>query len=76
MQLPLLDNIYTVEPKKQSNTWHGHWNYRWHGRNSVYSMDSIRYRKENDGTYIFIDKNGSLWKVDERTLKILIKEQR
>jgi len=74
MLVPLLDNIYTVEPKKLSNAWHGHWNYRWHGRSSVYSMDGIRYRREKDGTYIFIDKNGSLGKVDEKTLKILIQK--
>ena len=68
MKTPLLDSIYTVEPKHQIHAWDNHWNYKWDGRSSGHIRENIRWRKENDNTYILCDTNGVVWRMDKASL--------
>ncbi len=69
----LLDSIYTVEPKREVHMWNeGHWNYQWSGRKSNHLNDRVRFRREADGTYVAIDSDGLVWRVDESQLNEML----
>jgi hypothetical protein len=76
MKNVFLNSVYTMEPNTTIRAWDNHWNYEWSGRNSIDLPEKIKYRVENDNTYIVKDKNGIVWRMDKEDFDTFIKEHK
>jgi len=71
----ILPSVYLVEPKSAQQDWCNHWNYKWHGRNSLYGITkkrNIKFRHEFENIYTVQDENGAIWQLTKDELEKML----